>query len=42
MMKRALPLLLGLLGVPMMASAQMEIGLDAGFMYEKIDDVQAA
>jgi hypothetical protein len=41
-MKRALLLALGLLAAPMVASAQVEIGLDAGLTFEKITDVDDA
>lgn len=37
-MKRALVLSLALVFVPAMASAQVEIGMDAGFMLKSIDD----
>jgi hypothetical protein len=41
-MKRALLLALGLLVAPSVASAQLEVGLDAGLTYEKIQDVDDA
>jgi len=37
-MKRALLLALGLLVAPSVASAQLEVGLDAGLTYEKVQD----
>lgn len=41
-MKRALLLALGLLAAPTLASAQVEVGLDAGLTFEKITDVDDA
>ena len=41
-MKRILVLALGLLAAPQVVSAQLEVGLDAGFGYSKIDDVDDA
>jgi hypothetical protein len=38
-MKRIMVLALGLLFLPALVSAQVEVGLDAGLTFEKIDDV---
>jgi len=41
-MKRGILLALGLFAVPALASAQVEVGLDAGFQYEKADGADDA
>jgi hypothetical protein len=38
-MKKIFVLALGLLVVPQLVSAQLEVGLDGGFTYSKIDDI---